>query len=139
MSKLSTEIFHQQLNLKGQIAEIENERRKTREYWESKIKQIESENVNKLDQLMTSLVKERSESDLARLKSRLAAREAKIKNLEEELALHRTDSEILAVSRSREEELMKQVEILSEELLEAKKHHSPVRETDREIVFYPFL
>ena len=88
---------------------------------------IEEDHKQKLDQLMVSLVKDRDDSDVVRLKSRLAAREAKIRTLEEEIDLVKTDGEILSVLKTREQELEKQMEIMKEELLEAKRYQTPVR------------
>ncbi len=113
--------------MKGYIAEIENERRKTQEQWEDRMRHIEQDHKQKLDQLMISLVKDRDDSDVVRLRSRLAAREAKIRTLEEEIDLVKTDGEILSVLKSREQELEKQVDLLKEELLEAKRYQTPVR------------
>ena len=114
------------MQLKGCLAEVDSERRQTREQWMEKMKRLEETHKQKLDQLMVSLVKDREASDVARLQARLDAREAKIRLLEEEVDLVRTDGEILSVLKVREEELEKQVDTLKEELLEAKKHHTPV-------------
>ncbi len=91
------------------------------------MRHIERNHKQKLDQLMISLVKDRDDSDVVRLRSRLTAREAKIRTLEEEIDLVKTDGEILSVLKSREQELEKQVDLLKEELLEAKRYQTPVR------------
>ena len=94
--------------------------------WESKIKSLEQEHAKKMDMLVVKLAQERSESNVTRLKTRLMARESRIKQLEEELAISRVDGETLAVSRAMEDDLRSQVEMLTQELMESKKHHTPV-------------
>ena len=94
--------------------------------WESKIKSLEQEHAKKMDTLVVKLAQERSESNVTRLKTRLMARESRIKQLEEELAISRVDGETLALSRAMEDDLRSQVEILTQELMESKKHHTPV-------------
>ena len=128
VSKLTLEIKHQRLQLEGLAAQAEGERRKTKEKWEHKIKKIEKAYSEKMDSLVASLVQERSDSNLARLKTRLASREARIKQLEQEMEILRVDEEAVAVTKSLEEELRSQVELLTSELEESKKHHTPVRD-----------
>ncbi|XP_019854310.1 PREDICTED: centrosomal protein of 162 kDa-like [Amphimedon queenslandica] len=125
VSKLTLEIKHQRLQLEGLAAQAEGERRKTKEKWEHKIKKIEKAYSEKMDSLVANLVQERSDSNLARLKTRLASREARIKQLEQEIEILRVDEEAVAVTKSLEEELRSQVELLTSELEESKKHHTP--------------
>ena len=80
-----------------------------------------------MDSLVANLIQERSDSNIARLKTRLASREARIKQLEEEMEILRVDEEAVAVTKSLEEDLRNQVELLTHELEESKKHHTPVK------------
>ena len=127
VSKLTLEITHQRLQLEGLAAQAEGERRKSREKWERKIKKMEKANSEKMDSLVANLIQERSDSNIARLKTRLASREARIKQLEEEMEILRVDEEAVAVTKSLEEDLRNQVELLTRELEESKKHHTPVK------------
>ena len=52
--------------------------------------------------------------------------QATIKHQQDQLAVYEEDRKALAVSRLREGELEKQVELLTQQLLEAKRHHTPV-------------
>ena len=79
-----------------------------------------------MDSLVANLIQERSDSNIARLKTRLASREARIKQLEEEMEILRVDEEAVAVTKSLEEDLRNQVEQLTHKLEESKKHHTPV-------------
>lgn len=126
VSELSLELSHVQVQLKGYIAEHESERRKINEEWEAKMKLMEENHEHKANQLYESFVNNHSMPDIERLKTKLEGRETKIRMLEEELNLVKTDGEILAVMKTREEELRQQIELLNKELLEAKKHHTPV-------------
>ena len=134
VSKLTLEITHQRLQLEGLAAQAEGERRKSREKWERKIKKMEKANSEKMDSLVANLIQERSDSNIARLKTRLASREARIKQLEEEMEILRVDEEAVAVTKSLEEDLRNQVELLTHELEESKKHHTPVKH-----LFVPFF
>ena len=107
--------------------------------WESKIKSLEQEHAKKMDTLVVKLAQERSESNVTRLKTRLMARESRIKQLEEELAISRVDGETLALSRAMEDDLRSQVEILTQELMESKKHHTPVCVCVHYSLLYIFL
>ena len=113
--------------MEGLAAQAEGERRKSREKWERKIKKMEKANSEKMDSLVANLIQERSDSNIARLKTRLASREARIKQLEEEMEILRVDEEAVAVTKSLEEDLRNQVELLTRELEESKKHHTPVK------------
>ena len=52
--------------------------------------------------------------------------QATIKHLQDQLAVCEEERKVLAVSQLREEELEKKVELLTQQLLEAKRHHTPV-------------
>ena len=52
--------------------------------------------------------------------------------MREQLELAHVDAELLSASRGRERQLSEQLKALTEELLQAKKHHTPVREGRRE-------
>lgn len=52
--------------------------------------------------------------------------QATIKHMQDQLAVCDEERKALAVSRLREEEREKQVELLTQQLLEAKRHHTPV-------------
>ena len=139
VSQLTLEVTHQRLQLEGLAAEVDGERRHSQEMWESKIKSLEHEHAKKMDMLVVKLVQERSESNVTRLKTRLMARESRIKQLEEELAISRVDGETLAVSRAMEDDLRSQVEMLTQELMESKKHHTPVCVCVHYSVLYIYL
>ena len=112
--------------MKALSAESEGERRKLNEKWEKKVKRLEKENAEKMDALVVNLIQERSDSNITRLKTRLIARETRIKQLEEELDIARIDGETLAISRTVEEDLRNQIDVLTQELEDSKKHHTPV-------------
>lgn len=120
------EVTHQRLQLEAIAAEAEGEKRKLNEKWEKRVKKLEKEQAEKMDALVVNLIQERSDSNITRLKTRLMARESRIKQLEEELEIARIDGETLAVSRTLEEDLRNQIDILTRELEESKKHHTPV-------------
>lgn len=121
------EVTHQRLQLEGIAAQAQGEQRKSCDKWQQKIKKMERDHAEKMDTVVANLIQERSESNVARLKSRLAAREARIKQLEEEIEILQVDGETLAVARSLEEDLHDKVEVLTYELEESKRHHTPVR------------
>lgn len=121
------ELTHQRLHLERLSAQTEGERRKSNEKWEHKIKRMEKEHTERMDGVIARLIQDHSESSIARFKSRLASRESRIKQLEDEIELFRVDSETLAVSRAIEEDLRNQIELLTQELEESKKHHTPVK------------
>ena len=139
VSKLTLEITHQRLQLEGLAAQAEGERRKSKEKWERKIKKMEKANSEKMDSLVANLIQERSDSNIARLKTRLASREARIKQLEEEMEILRVDEEAVAVTKSLEEDLRNQVELLTHELEESKKHHTPVNTSLYLSLFVPLF
>ena len=91
-----------------------------------KLKRLEKENAEKMDTLVVNLIQERSDSNITRLKTRLIARETRIKQLEEELDIARIDGETIAISRTVEEDLRNQIDVLTQELEDSKKHHTPV-------------
>ena len=80
----------------------------------------------KMDELVVKLARDRGQSDVTRLRTRLAARDSKIQQLEEQLSLCQIDSQALAIAQSREAELKVQLETATHELMEAKQHHTPV-------------
>ena len=52
--------------------------------------------------------------------------QATVVHLQEQLETSQVDAELLSASRAREEQLSQQLKTLTEELLEAKKYHTPV-------------
>lgn len=129
MSQITLELAHQRLKLEGQAAEAKGERRKLQESWEERLANTETEHKTKMDELVAKLARDRNQSDVTRLRTRLAAREAKIQQLEEEVTLCQIDGQTLSIAQSRETELRVQLETVTHELLEAKQHHTPVINT----------
>lgn len=56
----------------------------------------------------------------------LTCMQATVVHLQEQLETSQVDAELLSASRAREEQLSQQLKTLTEELLEAKKYHTPV-------------
>ena len=94
--------------------------------WEERVAETERGYKLKMDELVVKLTKDRSQSDVTRLRTRLAARDAKIQQLEEQLSLSQIDSQTLAIAQTREAELKTQLETVTQELMEARQHHTPV-------------
>ena len=60
-------------------------------------------------------------------------------NLREKLEYAEFDIRKFATDREREERLKEQVKVLTEQLLEAKRHHTPVRNKKKNIYIYIYI
>lgn len=127
LAHLQLELDHQRVQLNAQLAKAAAQLRETKEEAEEKLKAETSRLTKELETTKTKSLLAISDSEMARMKSKMAAQEVTIRHLQGQLTSASSNTDMLAASRVREEKLKQQVERLYSELREAQECHTPVR------------
>ncbi|XP_051263216.1 centrosomal protein of 162 kDa isoform X2 [Dicentrarchus labrax] len=111
--------------LKADAAQAKDELRRLQEQSAEQLSSIRAEHLRVLDQLRATHALEHSSSKVAELTNKLNTQEVMVKHLQEQLRELQGAKDALAISRTREDALQKQLTRLLKELKEAKEAQSP--------------
>ena len=147
LSSVQLEADHQRVKLQSQLAEAEAEasaRAASEEATEMvripvprvstlerfhmlQVSSLRREHTAQVDSLKAEFARHHSQSEVAALHSQLSAMEVECHLMRERLEAAEGERDRLRGVREREEVLSQQVKQLSRQLVEAKRHHTPVR------------
>uniref|UniRef100_UPI0037E7FD3C centrosomal protein of 162 kDa n=1 Tax=Semicossyphus pulcher TaxID=241346 RepID=UPI0037E7FD3C len=111
--------------LNADAAQAKDELHRLREHSAEQLSSIRAEHLRVLDQLRASHALEHSASKVAELANKLNTQEIMLKHLQDQLKELQGAKDALAISRTREDALQKQLTRLLQELKEAKEAQSP--------------
>uniref|UniRef100_A0A3B5A8C2 Centrosomal protein of 162 kDa n=1 Tax=Stegastes partitus TaxID=144197 RepID=A0A3B5A8C2_9TELE len=111
--------------LKADAVQAKEELGKLKEHLAEQLSSVKAEHLLVLDRLRASHALEHSSSKVAELTNKLSTQEILIKQLKEQLKELQGSKDALAISRTRENALQKQLTRLLQELKEAKEAQSP--------------
>ncbi|XP_060905163.1 centrosomal protein of 162 kDa [Labrus mixtus] len=111
--------------LKAEAAQAREDLCRLKEHSAQQLSSVKTEHLRVLDQLRATHAFEHSASKLAELTNKLNAQEITVKHLQDQLRELQGAKDALAISRTREDALQKQLTRLLQELKEAKEAQSP--------------
>ncbi|XP_073342549.1 centrosomal protein of 162 kDa [Pagrus major] len=111
--------------LKADATEAKEELSRLQEHCAEQLSSMKAEHLRVLDQLRASHALEYSSSKVAELANKLNTQEITVKHLQEQLRELQGAKDALAISRTREDALQKQLTRLLKELKESKEAQSP--------------
>ncbi|XP_029307790.1 centrosomal protein of 162 kDa isoform X4 [Cottoperca gobio] len=111
--------------LKADAVQAKEELCRLKEHSAEQLSSMKAEQLRVLDQLRASHALEHSSSKVAELANKLSAQEIMVKHLKEQLKEMQGAKDALAISRTREDALQKQLSRLLKDLKEAKDAQSP--------------
>ncbi|XP_018521252.1 centrosomal protein of 162 kDa isoform X3 [Lates calcarifer] len=111
--------------LKAEAAQAKEELCRLKEHSAEQLSSMKAEHLRELEQLCATHALEHSSSKVAELTSKLNTQEIMVKHLQEQLKELQGVKDALAISRTRENALQKQLTKLLKELKEAKETQSP--------------
>ncbi|XP_006824586.1 centrosomal protein of 162 kDa-like, partial [Saccoglossus kowalevskii] len=125
VERTSFEIDQQRVHVQKSIAEAESAVRKSKEEAEDKISLIRLNHEAELQRIILEHSSKLGDSNVSRLTCQLNAQEVMITHLKEQLSHYKQEAERLKAAEIRERALQQNIYLLSDELKEAKKHHTP--------------
>nr|XP_046255811.1 centrosomal protein of 162 kDa isoform X2 [Scatophagus argus] len=111
--------------LKADAVQAREELCRLQEHFEEQLSSVKAEHLGMLDQLRATHALEHSSSKVAELANELHTQEIMVKHLKDQLKELQGAKEALAISRTREDALQKQLTRLLKELKEAKDAQNP--------------
>ncbi|KAM6995229.1 centrosomal protein of 162 kDa [Tautogolabrus adspersus] len=111
--------------LKAEAAQARDDLCRLKEQSAEQLSSVKTEHLRVLDQLQATHAVEHSASKLAELTNKLNTQEIMVKHLQDQLRELQGAKDALAISRTREDALQKQLTRLLQELKEAKEAQSP--------------
>ncbi|XP_059194596.1 centrosomal protein of 162 kDa [Centropristis striata] len=111
--------------LKAEAVQAKEELCRLKELSAEQLSSVKEEHLRVLDQLSAIHALEHSSSKFAELANKLNAHEVMVKHLQDKLKEGQGDKNALAISRTRQDALQKQLTRLLKELKEAKESQSP--------------
>ncbi|XP_070567506.1 centrosomal protein of 162 kDa-like [Ptychodera flava] len=125
VERLSFEVDQQRVQLQKSLAEAESGARKSREEIEDRVTSLKMAHETEIQRLIIEHANKLTDSNVSQLNSQINAQQVMISHLKEQLNKYKLDSDKLAAAEIKEKAAKQQINLLTDELKEAKKSHTP--------------
>ncbi|XP_078001560.1 centrosomal protein of 162 kDa-like isoform X1 [Glandiceps talaboti] len=125
VERMSFELDQQRVQLQKSVAEAESGARKVTEDAEDRMSMLKISHESEIQRLIMEHANKLTDSQVSYLNSQINAQQVMISHLKEQVTKYKSDADKLAASEIQGKAGRQQIDLLTQELREAKKSHTP--------------